>query len=264
MTAELMVCPLKSSSKGNATVIFSANTKILVDCGISGKVLEECLENVGILGEELNAIVVTHEHTDHTKGVGIISRKHGIPVYATCGTWQGMKTAVGKIAEENVKVFATGDSFYINDIRVTSFPIPHDAAEPVGYTFCTGDAKVAVATDMGIITDSVFEAVKGSNTVLLEANYDPYMLDIGSYPYELKRRIRGELGHLCNDDSAELAKRLSQTGTKKIILGHLSEENNYPQTAFETVRAAVKEFDVSLSVACFENIKAFEVYKKVI
>ena len=170
MATELMVCPLKSSSKGNATVIFSANTKILVDGGISGKILEECLKNVGISGEELDAVVVTHEHTDHTKGVGVISRKYSLPVYATCGTWQGMKTAVGKIADENVKVFTATDSFYINDIKVTSFPIPHDAAEPVGYTFCTGTAKAAVATDMGIITDRIFEAVKGSNTVLLEAN----------------------------------------------------------------------------------------------
>lgn len=264
MTTELMVLPLKSSSKGNATVICSANTKILVDCGISGKALQECLKNAEIAAEELDAIVVTHEHSDHIKGVGVVSRKYGLPVFANSRTWQRMSFAVGKLDEENIRVIETGSSFYINDIEVGTFPIPHDAAEPVGYTFEADGTKAAVATDMGVICDSVFDAVKGSRTVLLEANYDPYLLDIGSYPYELKCRIRGNRGHMCNDDSAEMAKHLAETGTKEIILGHLSEENNFPQIALETVKNALAGFDVKLWVACTENITAFNIHRKVI
>ncbi len=245
----LKLWPLKSSSKGNATVIYNTNTKILVDCGISGKILEDCLERVGIDASELDAIVITHEHSDHTKGVGVISRKYKLPVYANIGTWKGMRGAVGKIDEENIRIFETGESFYINDIEIKSFPTPHDAAESVGYVFRCGAESVAIATDMGKISEPVLDIIKGSNTVLLEANYDPLMLDAGRYPYELKRRIRSDIGHLCNDDSGELARALAESGTREIILGHLSEENNFPQIALATVKAALCGMDVCLSVA---------------
>ncbi len=251
---ELNLCPLRSSSKGNTTIVFSKNTRILVDCGISGKVLEQCLSAAGIGMDTIDAIVVTHEHTDHIKGVGIISRKHNIPIYANAGTWRAMGQSLGKIAEENIRIFETGSEFYINDIRVNTFSTSHDAAESVGYTFLCKGEKVAVATDMGLVADNVLEALRGCHTALIEANYDLNMLEIGSYPYELKCRIKGECGHLCNGDCGSLAKSLADSGTKKIILGHLSEENNYPPIAYETVRECLYGTETELFVVLRDGL----------
>ncbi len=253
---ELNLCPLRSSSKGNVAIVFNKNTKILVDCGISGKALEQCLCVAGVELDTIDAIVVTHEHSDHIKGVGIISRKFDIPIFANDGTWNAMRTSLGKIKEENIRVFETGEEFYINDIGVSAYSISHDAAEPVGYTFFYKDEKVAVATDMGIVTENVLSALQGCHTALIEANYDLNMLEIGSYPYELKCRIKGECGHLANSDSGKLAKILAESGTKNIILGHLSEENNYPPIAFETVRECLCGLSTELSVVLRDGIVA--------
>lgn len=251
--SQLKIVPLTSSSKGNATIISGASTNILVDCGISGKSLELCLEKADIPASEINAVVITHEHSDHIKGVGVISRKYNLPVFANLPTWHAMKESLGKVNAENIRVFESSASFYINEIKVTSFPIPHDAAAPVGFTFEHEVCKVSVATDMGIVTDTVLQAVIGSSAVLLEANYDPFMLDAGSYPYELKRRIKSETGHLSNDACADMARLLAQSGTKELILGHLSEENNLSQIALETVKACIGDFDVKLSIAADER-----------
>lgn len=234
--SSLRLCPLKSSSKGNATIIFNNNTKILVDCGISGRLLCESLSRIGIDACDLDAVLITHEHSDHTKGVGVISRKYNLPVYANAATWNAMSTQIGAVSDEIKKGFTTGEEFYINDIKIKSFHTPHDAAESVGYVFEDDSCKVAVATDMGIVTDEVLSVISGSDIALIEANYDLNMLEIGSYPYELKRRIKSELGHLCNDDSGALAQILVENGTKEIILGHLSEDNNFPQLALKTVK----------------------------
>lgn len=237
----IRLCPLKSSSKGNSTVVFDGSTKILVDCGISGKILEQCLENAGIRAESLDAILITHEHTDHIKGVGVVSRKYNLPIYANAATWQAMEGQLGNIKSENKRVFETGADFYINDIAVKSFHTSHDAAESVGYTFEKNGKKVAVATDMGMVTDEVLSAILGSDAVLIEANYDLNMLEIGAYPYDLKRRIKGDLGHLCNDATGALAQLLAESGTCEIILGHLSEENNFPMLALKTVENFIFE-----------------------
>ena len=245
---ELNLCPLRSSSKGNATIIFNKNTRILVDCGISGKTIEQCLQGAGVNLDTIDAIVVTHEHTDHIKGVGIISRKYNIPIFANSGTWKAMLPSLGKISDENIRIFETGEDFYIKDINVGTFSVSHDAAEPVGYTFSHRGEKVAIATDMGIVTENVLNHIQGSHTALIEANYDPNMLEIGSYPYELKRRIKGERGHLSNCDCGNLARLLAGSGTKKIILGHLSEENNYPPIAFATVKNCLCRCDTRILV----------------
>ncbi len=231
----LKIHPLRSSSKGNASLILSDSTKILVDCGISCKALSESLSFLGLSPENLDAVLITHEHTDHTKGVGVVSRKLNIPIYANAPTWDAIKGQLGIIATSNIRTFTTNKEFYINDIKITSFETSHDAAESVGYVFETKDSKVAIATDMGVVTDSVIDILLGSDIALIEANYDQNLLEIGSYPYELKCRIKSSLGHLCNDDSGALAQILAESGTKEIILGHLSEDNNFPQLALKTV-----------------------------
>ena len=233
--SELKLCPLRSSSKGNCTIIFSGDVRILVDCGISGKALDECLQAAGLSPDTINAILITHEHSDHIKGVGIVSRKYNIPVFANSRTWQAMRAQLGKISDENVRVFETGKSFDINGIGVKAFHTSHDAAESVGYIFEKNGERVAVATDTGKLTDEITESLIGCHTVLIEANYDENMLDIGPYPYDLKRRIKGSCGHLCNDVCGQLARLLAENGTERIFLGHLSEENNFPQLALKTV-----------------------------
>jgi len=238
--AELKLCSLRSSSKGNSIIVYSENTKILVDCGISGKTLEACLGQVDIDPATIDGLVVTHEHTDHTKGIGVIARKYSIPIYATYGTWSAMAKAVGELPQNCRRVIDEHISFTIGDIEVLAFGISHDAAHPVGFVFRCGEDKVAVATDTGLVTDEIFERIKGSRIVLLESNYDLFMLEAGAYPYELKRRIKSEIGHLSNDDAALTALDLVKSGTEILILGHISPENNYPDLAYQTTKLCLE------------------------
>lgn len=234
-------------------MVSSGKTKILIDCGVSGKTITDCLNGAGISPDEISAVLITHEHSDHIKGVGIFSRKYNIPIYARRPTWEAMMPALGKIDESNIHIIQS--EFDMGDIRISPFDIPHDAASPVGYVFESGCDRAALATDMGEISDTVFNAIKGCRCVFLESNYDNNMLDMGKYPYELKRRIRSSMGHLCNDDAARFAVELAKSGTREIILGHLSCENNYPALAYHTVKNELTDAgvrvndDVLLSVA---------------
>lgn len=244
--SEIKMCSLRSSSKGNATIVYSETTKILVDCGISGKTLCDAMCQAGLNPDELDAMVITHEHSDHTKGVGVVARKYNIPVFATTGTWLAMENALGEIPEGCRRIFDNDIPFMIGDITVNAFDIPHDAAQPVGYTFEKDGFKAAVATDIGVMTEALFEKLKGSHTILLESNYDLFMLEAGTYPYELKCRIKGDKGHLCNEDAALTARDLAKSGTKKIILGHISPENNYPDLAYETTKLCLESNGITL------------------
>ncbi|MEG2380125.1 MAG: MBL fold metallo-hydrolase [Oscillospiraceae bacterium] len=251
----MKICTLKSSSRGNAILVYTDTTKILVDCGVSGKALELGLKDAGVLASDIDAMVITHEHIDHIKGVGVMMRRYGLSTYANHGTWLSMSDSLGKINDKNIKVFNNSDSFEIGDIGIKPFSIPHDATDPVGYSFVKGTEKLSIATDIGELTPEMFESLRGSRAVLLEANHDVNMLEIGSYPFPLKRRIRGSLGHLSNDEAGEAAKLLTHLGTRNIILGHLSEENNYPRLAFQTVKNILEENnihvgkDIELTVA---------------
>ncbi len=256
----IKLCSLRSSSKGNSSIVFDNETKILVDCGISGKELSASLEKIGIAPEEIDAIIITHEHSDHTKGVGIVSRKYDIPIYANERTWKAMMPSLGKVKEENIRVFGDLGCFSVGKIHIEAFSIPHDAAQPVGFVFEKNGEKVAVATDMGTMTKEVFEKIKGSRVVLLESNYDLLMLEAGTYPYDLKCRIKGSLGHLCNEDAALVARDLVCSGTKEIILGHISQDNNYPDLVFETTKLCLLSHgikvgqDVNLTVAKRDDV----------
>lgn len=252
---ELRFSPLFSGSSGNAIYVGCDNAHLLVDAGMSGTRITQELSKVGVDPNQLDGILVTHEHSDHIKGIGILSRKYDIPVFATEGTWCEMRPKIGSISDKNVRIFEPGQDFFMGSIDITAFSTPHDAAQPVGYTFELHGAKLAIATDLGCIRDSWYKYVCNSDAVILESNYDPDMLKAGSYPYDLKKRILSRHGHLSNDDAGLVAARLVQMGAKQIILGHLSKENNFPELAMRSCELALRQAgiipyeDVGLIVA---------------
>lgn len=232
-------CSIASGSSGNCIYIGHASTHLLVDAGISGKRIEEGLQQVGVAPENLSAILITHEHSDHIQGIGVLARKYNIPLYGTAETFCAMqkgKTSVGKIKEELLCQVFPETEFVIGDIKVTPFSISHDAANPVAYIFEADSQKIGMATDLGIYTETTVNYLKNSDLLYLESNHDPNMLLVGKYPYYLKQRILGEYGHLSNDTAAKLLCELYHPNLKHVFLAHLSKENNYPELAYETVR----------------------------
>ena len=252
---ELRFSPLFSESSGNSIYVGCDEAHVLVDAGMSGNRITAELANMGIDSKCLNAILVTHEHADHIKGIGILSRKYDLPIYATEGTWQGMYNKIGAVSEKNRILFEPGQDFFIGPIDVTPFSTPHDANQSVGYTFELNGAKLSIATDLGCVKESWLKYVMGSDAVILESNYDPNMLTAGPYPYELKKRIKSSRGHLSNDDAGHVATELVRNGTSQIILGHLSKENNFPELAMRTCELTLQmagiepHTDVSIYVA---------------
>ena len=234
------ICPLFSGSSGNSTYIEVNKTGILLDAGVSMKKIVTALERIGKSGHDLSALLITHEHIDHILSLGALARRFKIPVYATVNTWRSMIKSVGKIDKSQIKPVFEGKTEKIDNLEFTAFEIPHDAAVPVGYTFSDGEKKLTVATDLGEMNEKLFLSLSGSDGILLEANHDTEMLLTGSYPYPLKKRIKGKFGHLSNDEAAATCARLVTLGTKTILLGHLSAENNRPETAFETVSGSIK------------------------
>lgn len=233
------ICPIASGSKGNSYLITNEKTNILLDLGISLKALKSGLFAFGKSPEDLSAIVVTHEHLDHTKGIGAAVRKLNIPVYATMKTWRAMYHSLAPIPDEIIKIVEKKKPFYIEDIELCAFSINHDAADPVGYSFFFDGKKISAATDTGMADEALIEALKGSLIALIEANHDKNMLMMGKYPLSLKQRICSKYGHLSNEDAAILADYLVNSGTKCLLLGHLSEENNYSEVAYLTVKDAL-------------------------
>ena len=239
--SNLQICSLRSGSKGNAVLVFTEKTKILVDCGISGKNVESCLSGIDISATELDAILITHEHSDHTNSVGVMSRRYNLPIFANTATFIAMMDKVGKVDDNKINTFKGNQPFEIGDIAINPFSIPHDAADPVGYSFFNRNKKVSVATDMGHLSDESIANLQNSDTVLLEANHDLNLLSLCHYPAYLKQRIKSDIGHLSNDTAAKLAVLLATSGTRQILLGHLSDENNNPHLAFETVNQTLRE-----------------------
>lgn len=221
---------LISGSSGNASLISYKNTNLLIDCGASGKALEKSLLAAGTSIQAINAVLLTHEHSDHIKGVGVLARRYGFPIYATRGTLSSL-TKVGEIADTLKNNISAGNRFDIGDIEITPFNIHHDAAEPVGYSFMCGDDKYAIATDTGHVSRELLNMLKGSRAVILESNHDIEMLRCGPYPFHLQQRILSDYGHLSNEAASETALALVRSGTEHIALGHLSEHNNLPEIA---------------------------------
>lgn len=232
---ELRFCPLFSGSSGNSIYVEGNGTAVLVDAGVSGRAIENALHDLHVSPERLKGILVTHEHIDHIRSVGVLSRRYNIPVYANAPTWMAMQAKVGEIAPRNQRIFESDQDFYIRSLGITPFFTPHDAAQPVGYCLSCGQRRVAIATDLGCVAKSVVEALYGCDAVLLESNHDVDMLKQSSYPQRTKLRILGSRGHLCNEDAAKVIYKLVQNGVGTVMLGHLSAENNSERLAMETV-----------------------------
>ena len=235
---KLEFCSLNSGSNGNVSYIASGNTRILVDAGLNGSTITSKLAQIDVLPETINAILITHEHSDHIAGAGILSRRFRIPVYANEATWQtsAMKRHVGEVPPGLRRVFETGNDFFIGDLGILPIAIPHDTVEPMAFRVFSGKRSVSVATDMGRVPKAVMRAISGSDLVLLESNHDPDMvLHNARYPQFLKQRILGSLGHLSNQTCAETLIDLYETGVKHALLGHLSHDNNTPELALATV-----------------------------
>lgn len=246
--------PLYSGSSGNCSVVSDGDTNILVDAGMPGKAVTDALNDVGIDPKRLSAIVVTHEHSDHIKGIGVLSRRYDIPVYANEKTWKSMHPLIGNIAMKNIRTFVTGQNFYLGNVDIDPFPTSHDAADPVGYVFTAKGIRLVYMTDTGYVPEALREKAAGADLLFLEANHDVDMLKTGPYPFQLKKRILSEKGHLSNAAAGELLCRLYPSGVRRVILAHLSKENNTERIAYNTVRDAllnngIPEKDCFLAVA---------------
>ena len=249
---------ITSGSSGNCIYVGSDNTHILIDAGISGKRIETGLNSIGIKPEELSGILVTHEHADHIQGIGVMSRRYGIPIYATRGTISGIcnTKAIGEIPTELFNIIEADDSFLIDDLSVNPVKISHDALEPVAYRIGHGKSSIGVCTDLGVYDDYIVDCFKGVNAILIEANHDVNMLQVGRYPYPLKRRILSDKGHLSNENSGRLLCKLLHDDLSTILLGHLSEENNLAELAYETVRLEIMMDECKYKPEDFELIVA--------
>lgn len=240
---DIKFCTIASGSSGNCTYLQVGETPFLIDVGISGKKTTEGLTILGTDPHNIEAIFVTHEHSDHIKGVGIFSRKYNTPIYATKKTWEAMLEggAIGKVKEENQKILEKETPFYLQELTVIPYGIYHDAADPVGYNFLYKDKKITIATDMGIVDEKIKQHLEGANGILLEFNHDIHMLQAGYYPYPLKKRILGEYGHLNNEAAARVLADIYHKEMKWAMLGHLSKDNNLPELAYLTAKNTFKE-----------------------
>ena len=250
----LTYATLASGSSGNCAVACCGSTRLLVDAGISARRITAALKALEVHPAALSGILITHEHSDHISGLATLTKQLRLPVYATAPTLLRMAQKVPGL-EAVSHSFAPGEGFFIGDFWVRSFPTSHDAACSVGYTLTGGGFTAATATDLGRVTPEVRQAVRGCDLLVCETNYEPDWLRSGPYPYYLQERIRGTRGHLSNEAGAGLAAFAAESGTRTVILGHLSAENNTPARAYETACARLRqggvdpERDLSLTVA---------------
>jgi phosphoribosyl 1,2-cyclic phosphodiesterase len=235
------VCMLASGSRGNAIYLSAGRTAILFDAGLSGKELERRMLERQISPAALTAIVVSHEHSDHIRGVGVLSRRYKLPVYISPATGQAAAPQLGRLHQ--IQSFQCGDSFSVNDLVIHPFSISHDAEDPAGFTVSRNGSKIGIATDLGVATGMVIQHLQRCDMLILESNHDPQMLIEGPYPWHLKQRIKGRSGHLSNTDAMQLLKEIQHSRLACVILAHLSEQNNHPELALQTVRRAMEAAD---------------------
>lgn len=234
-------CSFASGSSGNCYVVKDEKTAILIDAGISGRRILEGLERTKTPADMVEGVLVTHEHIDHVRSLGVIAKKiPGLLVYANKGTWDCIDKPV---PEERKRAFVTGEDFYIGDFVIRPFAISHDAAEPVGFSIYHGDKQISILTDSGCISEEQFEEVLDADLLVLEANHEEEMLLFGKYPYSLKHRILGDKGHLSNITAGQWLCRIVNERPKdrRVLLGHMSRENNTPEVAMQAIRNTLEE-----------------------
>ncbi|MDD7267623.1 MAG: MBL fold metallo-hydrolase [Lachnospiraceae bacterium] len=241
----MQIKALSSSSKGNCICVTDDRTTVLLDMGLAKKTTEGLLAEIDRRPQDVDAIFITHEHSDHIKGLGVFLRKYPVPVYATAGTIEGIQNSpgLGKLPYELFHVIDSRQTVVLKDWQIRAVPVLHDAREPVVYRIDGADRSVGIITDLGTYDEELVAAFQGVSQLLIEANHDPNMLLVGTYPYALKRRILGDYGHLSNGSCGSLLNRLLHDGLQGIMLGHLSEENNYAALAYETVRESIRLAD---------------------
>jgi phosphoribosyl 1,2-cyclic phosphodiesterase len=236
---------LGSGSKGNATLVQAGGTCLLLDCGFSLKELEARMALLQMRPDQVQAVLVTHEHGDHLKGVGPLARKYGTPVWMTHGTWRN--APCGDIPE--LRLFGSHTpAFQIEDIEVYPFAVPHDAREPIQFTFQYRNIKLGILTDAGSFTPHMLTAIEDVDALLLECNHDARMLRDGPYPPRLQARVGGDFGHLSNEQAADLLSRIRHQRLQHLVIGHLSEQNNCPDTARRAVAAVNTDLEGRISV----------------
>jgi phosphoribosyl 1,2-cyclic phosphodiesterase len=236
------VSVLASGSRGNCALLATSTTRILVDAGLSGRETRKRLRALGERAEEISAILITHEHSDHVAGLQRLATKLNVPVFLTAPTHQAWRRAVrdqqGTVPElPKSEHFSAGRAFRVGDIDVMPFTIPHDAADPVGFTFRAEGVKVGFATDLGYMPASVRDHLRGCSVLVMESNHDVEMLRSGPYPWSVKQRVMSRVGHLSNDALAEFFSSDYDGGAEYVVLAHLSEQNNHPEIA----RAAAEQ-----------------------
>ena len=261
----LKLYPLYSGSSGNMYLIKSPTSTILVDIGVSFKSLKNCLDNLNMDITDISALLITHEHSDHTKGITTFINKSNIPIYTTIGTKNYILNKFeSKIKNSpNINIVKPETSFNIGDIIITPFKTSHDAVDPVGYTLKNENSTLTIATDLGCVSDNVYNHLLNSNLSVIESNYDRNLLLMGDYTYPLKCRIQSDIGHLSNDDTSNLILDLAKQGKRDFILGHISENNNEPEQAMFCVNNVLQSngFDLKdFKITCATRDMSFEEY----
>lgn len=253
----LYFCSLASGSSGNCQYIATETTGILLDAGLSGKYIAAGLEHINANIENIQALFITHEHSDHVKSAGILMRKFGLTLYITEDTFQDIKAKLGKYDPDKVVIIEKEKDVLVGDITVHPFPISHDAVDAVAYSFKKAALKISIVTDLGYVPLDLLMKIVDSNLLMIESNHDVDMLNAGRYPYPLKRRILSNTGHISNVSAGETIVRALNYNSPlgHVILGHLSQDNNTPELAYETVKSILEENglmigeDVSLDLA---------------
>jgi phosphoribosyl 1,2-cyclic phosphodiesterase len=240
MSCEVTFCPLYSSSSGNVSILSYRNKTILIDAGVSYKKLKEALDAIGFCGT-IDAILLSHDHSDHTSAAGIYFRKLKVPIYTNQRTWKAIEYSVGCVDKGMVNIIETGDSIEIGAINIETFHIPHDGVDPMGFCFHAGNKKISISTDLGFVAPHIVKKISHSDVILLESNHDVRMLMNGPYPPSLKQRIISNHGHLSNEQAADMIMKLNLERTQRIYLGHMSAENNKPELAMRTVKYLLKQ-----------------------
>lgn len=245
----IRVSILASGSTGNMTYVESDQTKLLIDCGFSGKKAIELMNKINRDPKDLDGILVTHEHGDHTKGIGVLSRKFDLDIYANDETWEAMSKKIGKIKDEHKHHFFKDKTLTFGDIDVSSFGVSHDAVNPQFYSFLKNNKRFVMLTDTGYVSDRMRAYLKNADAYLVESNHDLAMLRMGRYPWSLKQRIISDKGHLSNEDGALALSEMVGDRTKKVFLGHLSKENNLKEIAYSTAEEILTKKDTGVNNA---------------